>query len=624
MRAAAAALALAALLAPPAARAQSPIWRAIQAQNFTAADALARRAADPLAVKLVRYARLLAPGQATAQDIGDFIADNPTWPQLALLRHRLNEAVTAIADDTAARAVCEAYVPSGDAALLRCAAAERAGGHTDQALTLARQAWLAGLASEPAETAFLRDWPTAADPATDWKRFSALLWTNAQAAERQAARLDAARQPLAAALVAFRRNDPAAPDRLAALSPAQQNDPILLLEQCIWHRARDDQAAALALWRAKTDAAEPNAPPDHRAAFWTERERLARQLLTTGDNDGAYFLADDTHVGPDQAPDAFFLAGWIALRKLQKPALATAHFQALATVASTVISQGRAYYWLGRAAPNDAAAKIAYARAAAFPTSYYGQLAAARLDGNLAARIRALAEPEPVPAAAAAFDAAELPHAASLLAAWGDIADLRRFLLRQALNTPDLTTQLLTARRALALGVPDVAVAVARLAGKAGIALPREGWPAPYTPPEPDPALSLGVMRQESSFDPTVVSGAGAIGLMQLLPGTARQIDPALGPPAMALTDPATNMRIGSAYLKTLLDQFNGVRPYALAAYNAGPRHVRAWIADNGDAATAPDPDAMVDWIEQIPFNETRNYVQRVLEGTAIYAATAP
>jgi soluble lytic murein transglycosylase len=108
-----------------------------------------------------------------------------------------------------------------------------------------------------------------------------------------------------------------------------------------------------------------------------------------------------------------------------------------------------------------------------------------------------------------------------------------------------------------------------------------------------------------------------------LLPGTARQIDAGLGDPAVLLSDPAANMRVGVAYLRDLLTKFDNVRPYALAAYNAGPRHVREWIDDNGDAAASPDPDAMVDWIEEIPFAETRNYVQRVLEGTQIYQAYA-
>jgi soluble lytic murein transglycosylase len=581
---------------------------------------LARQSPDPLAAKLVRYQRLLAPSQATAKEIGDFISENPTWPQLPTLRRRLSDAVAAITDDEAAGVVCEAYTPTGADALARCAAAERAGGHTTEAGNLARQAWTTGLTNPSAETAFLSTWSDAIDQAADWQRFDRLAWANDPAATRQSLRVDPARRALAAARLALRHNDQTAAAALAAVPQAQRTDPTLLLEQASWLRRNDDTAGALALWRSVAAAAEPAAPPERRGAFWTERERLARLLLASGDQQGAYFLANDTSAGPDQAPDAFFLAGWIALRRLHQTSRATAHFQALATVSTAVITQGRAYYWLARAAETDAAAKIAFTRAAAFPTSFYGQLAAARLDGAAAARIRALPDPPLPNGAAQQFDTAELVHAATLLLDWGDRPDAARFLLRHAGAHPDAITAELTARRAIALELPDVAVQLARLAGKSGIALPHLGWPDPYPPPPgPDADLILGIIRQESSFAPSVASGVGAVGLMQLMPGTARKIQP--GVSTAALTDPATNMRIGIAYLESLLEQFNNFRPYAAAAYNAGPRHVREWIAANGDAEQ--NEDAMVDWIEQIPFSETRNYVQRVLEGAAIYRAFA-
>jgi len=586
--------------------------------------ARAQPSTDPLAAKLAEYFRLLTPGQSNAAEIGKFIADNPTWPQQKLLHQRLSEAVASIADDTEARAVCEAYVPAGDTALVRCAVAERAGGHTAQAVALARQAWVAGLAASNQEAAFLQAWAGALDADTQWRRFDALAGGNVSAAQRQIARLDPQRRALAAARLALHRNDPAATDLLASVPPAQRNDPVLLLDQASWLRANDNTAAALSLWRTEVAAAEPLAPPDRRAAFWPERERLARALLKQGDAEGAYFLADDAHVPADQAADALFLGGWIALRKLHDPARATLHFQDLAASSPAVITQGRAWYWLGRAAPNDAAAHADYAKAAVYTTSYYGQLAAARLDGQVSARILALPEPAIVPAAEAKFDTAELVHAAVLLAATGDEQNARKFLRREADEEPNASISQLTARRALSLGLPDVAVQAARIAGRLGTALPHLGWPAPYQPPPGVPApLALGVMRQESSFDPTVISGAGAYGLMQLLPGTARQIDATITNPA-ELTIPATNMRLGVAYLRHLLDQFGNVRPYALAAYNAGPRHVREWLADNGDAAASQDPDGMIDWIEMIPFGETRNYVQRVLEGAEIYNAYSP
>jgi soluble lytic murein transglycosylase len=171
--------------------------------------------------------------------------------------------------------------------------------------------------------------------------------------------------------------------------------------------------------------------------------------------------------------------------------------------------------------------------------------------------------------------------------------------------------------------MPDGAVFVARRMGRDGVALPDAGWPAPYDPAgPPDPAFSLGIMRQESSFDVGAISSSGARGLMQLMPPTAESVAKQLGVPAAvsALTsDPGHNIRLGTAYLQEVLTRFDGNLPLAAAAYNAGPHRVAQWLGDNGDPRTGPI--GMVDWIELIPVNETRNYVQRVTENVVMYRA---
>ena len=205
----------------------------------------------------------------------------------------------------------------------------------------------------------------------------------------------------------------------------------------------------------------------------------------------------------------------------------------------------------------------------------------------------------------------------------GEPARAQAFLLRLDDITPDAADRALAARLATGFGMPDTAIMLARRAGRDGITLLQTGWPAPADiPPDAgiDPALALGIIRQESSFDGTTVSPAGARGLMQLMPGTATQVARTLGLPASipALTgDPHYNIRLGTTYLRGLLDQFGGSVPLAVAAYNAGPGRVQEWLAGNGDPRG--DGTDMIDWIELIPFNETRNYVQRVIENLAIY-----
>ncbi|MDE1906867.1 MAG: lytic transglycosylase domain-containing protein, partial [Rhodospirillales bacterium] len=216
-----------------------------------------------------------------------------------------------------------------------------------------------------------------------------------------------------------------------------------------------------------------------------------------------------------QIVDRDFLAGFLLLRFLNQPQEAATWFQDLASSSTAAISQGRAYYWLGRS-ENGAAAQQDYARAAAYPDTFYGQLASLALGESpqiLAQRIKSVAEPNFSVQDALDFGLGELPRAAVLLVQMNDPHDAAIFLDRIGQTALDDKSRLMAARLALGLGFPQSAVAIARLAGVSGQMLVNEGWPIPYNPPASilDPAISLGIMRQESSFNPIVVSGAGAV-----------------------------------------------------------------------------------------------------------------
>ena len=604
----------------------APIIQAMHDHDWPRAQTLAAADPDPIARKIVSFARLLTPDAATAAEIGAFIAANPDWPDQPGLRHALGDAIAHNPDPATARADCTAYRPTLDTAKLRCADADRQAGDADAARDLAGRAWIDGVRDETAEQDFLKTWSSVLSPEIQWRRFDALDWSHDPAAARQAGRLDAAHRALAAARLAFQRKDPRALDFVPAIPEILRSDPALLLEQARWLRITDADAAALALWRGAAMDAEKRAAPDHRAAFWTERDRLARAILPQ-DVEGAASLAGDPEAGPDQMPDSLFLSGWIALQRQHDAPRALQKFDALAALSHSLITQARAWYWTARAATGDAA-KDADRRAAAFPTTFYGQLAIEALNGApaLAAAIRQAADPAIPAGREAAFNATEMVHAATTLVRWNDVKWARQFLLTQAQHTTDPAGFALAARMAVSLGMPEIAVQTARLAGRQGVALPHAGYPAPFTPPpETDAPLILGLMRQESSFDTGIVSGAGAVGLMQIMPATARQIAGRHGP-APDLKDPGENMRLGIAYFQDLLQQFDGVQPFAIAAYNAGPHRAQVWVAANGVAPADTKNGltaGMIDWIEQIPYAETRNYVQRVLENTQIYAAHA-
>jgi soluble lytic murein transglycosylase len=263
--------------------------------------------------------------------------------------------------------------------------------------------------------------------------------------------------------------------------------------------------------------------------------------------------------------------------------------------------------------------------AAQYPTTFYGQLSIIALGRDPAEAIRVARDPQPDAQRMQEFAGRELVRAVAILTQWGDPGRARTFLLRVVEVYADPADATLAARLGGNLVRPDFGVWVARRAGVRGVVLPEAGWPMPFDPPAEhmEPAVSLAIMRQESNFDPAAISSANARGLMQLLPATAAQVARRLGErvnAAQLLTDPAQNMRLGSAYLREVLDQAGGCLPCAFAAYNAGPGRLRQWLAENGDPRIEGGPD-IVDWTELIPFNETRNYVQRVTENVMVYRA---
>lgn len=391
-----------------------------------------------------------------------------------------------------------------------------------------------------------------------------------------------------------------------------------------------------ALARAGREAAAGLQAAGLARAAWNARQIEARRALREGDAPGAYALAAGHGIPQSGEPrqEAEFLAGFLALRRLNDPGLAAAHFARVGEGSRSVITRARAAYWQGRAAEaagGAAEARARWAEAAALPVAFYGQLASLALGeppARLAGRIRAVPQPAADPERARRFAGRELTRAAAVLAELGEVRRARAFLLRLEELAPDGTDRLFAARLGRAMGRPDYGVWVARRAGASGTVLLAEGWPTPYPVPvaSPEPALIHAIARQESNFDPEAVSSSNARGLMQLLPGTAQQVARRLGlahANPMLTQDPAHNIRLGAGYLDEMLERFGGAVPLAAAAYNAGPRRVDEWLAAHGDPRAEGGP-SMLDWMEAIPFAETRNYVQRVVENVAVYRALDP
>jgi soluble lytic murein transglycosylase len=404
----------------------------------------------------------------------------------------------------------------------------------------------------------------------------------------------------------------------AQVPPQVRSDPGLLFEQLRYLRKKDMTAAAVQLLLAQpNDLVRP-------AAWANERQAIARQVLASGNAALAYRIVEQHGLIEGSAfSEAEFLLGYIALRYMKQPELAFEHFSQILTRVSTPFAKGRAGYWGGRAAEAQGKSELAlrwYAAGADHMATFYGQLAAHQLGRDAPPR----PVPEPVPTAdeLAQFDTNEVVRAARTFFELGDAAHGKVFLLHLANNASSPTTFGMLATLAENSGHIDLAIAVAKRAIEAGTPLMIHGYPTTELPSggTAEKSLLFAIVRQESAFERDAISRVGARGLMQLMPATASSIAAKMQlpfSPDRLTSDGIYNALLGRTYVESLIDDFGGSYALAIAAYNAGPGRVRQWLHDYGDPRGGSID--MVDWIEMIPINETRNYVQRVLENLQIY-----
>ena len=566
----------------------------------------------------------LRDGQGKLGDYEAFLARRPDWPGMALLKEK-GEIAVARSDD-AARVVAyfgndKPRSGTGSTALVRALAAL---GRTDEARAEAIRGWRSLRFDAEAEAAMMAmaEQVLASEHGA---RADALLWAKGRGGELQRLlpRLNADQAALVRARIALQADDAAAPALVSAVPAALASDAGLAFDRYDFRMraSRYDDAAEMIL--ARSASAQTLGNPQ---AWAKRRADLARILMRQGKAKTAYRVAAEHHLtsGSDLA-DLSFLAGFIALRHLNDPATALQHFAALEGAVATPISTARAQYWLGRAyeaGADGANARARYERAAQHQTAYYGLLAAERLGLSLDPALVNVGAAQP-DWRSAGFANSSVLAAARLLLDAGDRALAKRFFvhLAEGLGPADLSA---LGDLALRLNQPNLAVLVAKQAAEKGIILPRAYFPVPEFIPDGLPvsrALALAIARRESEFDPAAQSGVGARGLMQVMPDTAAEVARRLGEtssPARLINDPAFNVRVGSAYLAGLVESFGPSVALIAAGYNAGPSRPRRWIGEYGDPRSAVD---VVDWVETIPFTETRTYVMRVAESVVIYRA---
>lgn len=600
---------------------------AINRRHWSEAREAASKIVDPTARSLGQWFYFYAEDpDVDFRKAGAFLDQRPDWPAVSKIQMHAEESIP---DDAAPRAVLDFFDTrdplTGDGEL-QLARALFASGDSASAVIHLRDAWVNhnfSLSEEQKLLSKFGRWLTEKDHAA---RVDRLLWArHVTVARRIFSRLNARDRRMAEARAALLVRASNAPKLYHALSAEERLDPGVLLAAVRYYRRTDEEPHAVALALQAPD--EPTALRNP-ARWWDERQLLMRWALSEHQYADAYALAAANGLEPGlDFAEAEFDAGWIALRFLNAPERAEIHFKALASAVSAPISLARSYYWLGRAAEARGADDLAEARyraAASFIYTFYGQIAAEKIGGPA---MQSTFDPPVEPTAEDRARFSSRPGVAALRILSELNNDDQAFLVfaynvDDRLDTPGEYVEL--ARLAARKGATHIAVR----AGKVGVG--RNAFAAEVVYPlifVPDEAtrfapreLILGLSRQESEFNPHAFSRAGARGLMQLLPSTALLTARKEGlrySRSALLNDPVYNLVVGSAHLAHLLERFNGSWVMTFAAYNAGVVRVEDWVEKFGDPR-APDVDP-IDWIEQIPFAETRNYVQRVFENTQVY-----
>jgi len=407
---------------------------------------------------------------------------------------------------------------------------------------------------------------------------------------------------------------------LADVPSSQRGDPNYLQSKARHLRRADKLTqAAKALRQAKSKNIHPNAAD----GYWIEQRILASDLLEAKAPKTAYRLASrNVARARTKQIDSEFYAGWIALRRLKDSTTAVRHFEKLLKLATTPLSKSRGHYWMGRALRSPAKAREHYQAAAVHDTTFYGQLAARKLGRSAISVSRA----RPTRTVRAQFPKYELVQAIAKLESAGKTSMARpiyRFLARNLDNPGELA---LLAARAERAGDHQLALQVGKIGFIRGMSVDTLAWPIGAIPKSARTSgaglpLAYAVARQESTFRVDARSPANALGLLQLLPSTAKRTARSIGikySRRKLVTSASYNVRLGTAYLDQQMDRFGGSYILTFAAYNAGPLRAQQWIERFGDPR-GKSLEFVIDWIEQIPYAETRNYVQRVMENYQVY-----
>lgn len=599
--------------------------RAIQGamqRKWSYAESQAARVVDPLGAKIFYWVYYTeAQGPFPFNRISAFIRQIPDWPQQGTLHLA---AERSIRDDTPPDEITrwfDKYPPLTAEGMDRYMTALAAQNQLNEMRAVMNAWWDDANLTSDQQDHFLRSYGKLITKEAHKRRFNTTLYRGQTGNARSISHILGHGYPqLAEARLALAAGDSGV-DRLVELVPTNlRNDPDLQLERLRWRRKKNLDFEAMEILH-NAPAPDLIANPD---AWWKERNILTRRLIERKQYASAYLLVSK-HGLTEGEPfaEAEFLSGWLALRFIKKPWEAFQHFENLYKHSIMPLTKARAAYWAGVASmdlKHPEIAKLWFESGAKYPTTFYGQMSLAKLGRQSDSVAADPALPVPV---RVAFEKDNRIQAARLFYHAGDQDNASAFLRAYVSSATTQAQFYLAAELANSWQHPHDSVAIAKKALTKGIVMAEYAFPTILSrmkSVDAEWALVHGLIRQESAFDYKVISPAGARGLMQLMPGTAKEIalKSGVGYDADWLTErPDYNIKLGALYINKMLGKFDNCYPLAIAAYNAGPARVNQWVNEMGDPCAGKIN--MLDWIELIPVSETRNYVERVLEGVYIY-----
>jgi soluble lytic murein transglycosylase len=557
------------------------------------------------------------------EEISAFIEKHPTWPRQTILQNR---AEAALNDDIPTRKILQYFKNSepvtGRAMRILAEAKINNGESNTEINKLLRKAWIQGDFSNDEEKQFLKEHSKRLRQQDHIARIDRLLWEQkADAAKRLIGRVNDEYKTLFTARIYLIEEKKGSDTFIARINEKLKNDSGLLYERINWQLNRKNYNSA---YKYLT-LAKGTLP--YQEKWWEAKNIIIRELIDINEYKRAYKLVS-THgneKGTSDYADAEWLSGWIALNYLNQKNKAYEHFYAMYENVNFPISKSRAAYWAGRAAEDSSQKDIAdkwYKLAAKHPTTFYGQMAFESIYPNTKINLPAIAKDSNK--GELLYKKNKLAKAAYLLIKTNQ-TQLAEWFLKAAIDESKNEHEMyLISKLGLEAGKVQFSVIAAKHALKNNVVLTTSGWPIIKKTSElfAEKPIVMAIVRQESLFDKNAESVANAKGLMQIIPSTAKLVSNNLKikyNEDMLKSNPDYNMKLGSYYINKLINQFDGSYVLAIASYNAGPGNVRKWMKKYGDPRNASSHEEVIDWIEHIPFEETRNYVQRVMENTQVY-----